>query len=275
MNEYKWIKIVTDIFDDEKTLVIESMPEADSILVIWFKLLCLAGKQNNDGVFLLGKIPYTDEMFAAVFKRPINIVRLALKTFENLGMLEISDEEIISIPNWCKHQNPGPSEKKRERDRLYQAEKRAEQKRLAEKSSDNRPTVDDSSRDSRTTNDDASHDVAPLEREKEIDKEKEYNSIYLSLDRACARNRPEKALEDFDRNVMLSPEQVDDLLERLSLEEFDKYVDIVADCESRGKHFGKSHYRAILDMAAADRAVLPRDGPLATLMQAKERSTQK
>lgn len=60
---------------------------------------------------------------------------------------------------------------------------------------------------------------------------------------------------------MLSPEQVDDLLERLSLEEFDRYVDIVADCEAKGKHFGKSHYRAILDMAAEDRAVLPRDGP--------------
>ena len=49
----------------------------------------------------------------------------------------------------------------------------------------------------------------------------------------------------------------------------------LADCESRGKHFGKSHYRAILDMAAEDRAVLPRDGPLATLMQEKERSAQK
>ncbi len=47
----KWIKIVTDIFDDEKILLIESLPDADSIIVIWFKLLCLAGKQNNSGVF--------------------------------------------------------------------------------------------------------------------------------------------------------------------------------------------------------------------------------
>ncbi|WP_202905980.1 phage replisome organizer N-terminal domain-containing protein, partial [Clostridium botulinum] len=48
--EVKWIKIVTDIFDDEKILLIENMPEADSIIVIWFKLLCLAGKMNNSGV---------------------------------------------------------------------------------------------------------------------------------------------------------------------------------------------------------------------------------
>lgn len=53
MSEVKWIKIVNDIFDDEKILLIESMPEADSLIVIWFKLLCFAGKQNNNGVFLM------------------------------------------------------------------------------------------------------------------------------------------------------------------------------------------------------------------------------
>ncbi|NQN39323.1 hypothetical protein HPA20_10690, partial [Streptococcus suis] len=33
-SEIKWIKIVTDIFDDEKILLIESLPEADTIIVI-------------------------------------------------------------------------------------------------------------------------------------------------------------------------------------------------------------------------------------------------
>ena len=47
MAEVKWIKIVTDVFDDEKILLIESLPEADSIIVIWFKLLCLAGKHKD------------------------------------------------------------------------------------------------------------------------------------------------------------------------------------------------------------------------------------
>ena len=41
-SEIKWIKIVTDIFDDEKILLIESLPEADTIIVVWFKLLTLA-----------------------------------------------------------------------------------------------------------------------------------------------------------------------------------------------------------------------------------------
>ena len=42
-SDVKWIKITTDIFDDEKVLMIESMPSSDSIIVIWFKLLVLAG----------------------------------------------------------------------------------------------------------------------------------------------------------------------------------------------------------------------------------------
>ena len=73
-NEVKWIKVVTDIFDDEKILMIETLPECDTIIVIWFKLLCLAGKQNNSGVFQMGRIPYTDEMFATIFRRPLNTV---------------------------------------------------------------------------------------------------------------------------------------------------------------------------------------------------------
>ena len=97
MADIKWIKITTDIFDDEKILLIESLPEADSIIVIWFKLLCLAGKMNNSGVFLLSdKIAYTDKMLATIFRRKESTVQLALKTFEQFGMIEILDGVITT-----------------------------------------------------------------------------------------------------------------------------------------------------------------------------------
>ena len=50
-----WIKLSTSMFDDEKIKLIELMPEGDSLLVIWLKLLCFAGKTDNDGVFRLNK----------------------------------------------------------------------------------------------------------------------------------------------------------------------------------------------------------------------------
>ena len=131
MAEVKWIKIVTDIFDDEKILLIETLPDADALIVIWFKLLCLAGKQNNSGVFLMNnKIPYTEEMLAAILRRPINTVKLALQTFENFGMIEIVDG-VITIPNWDKHQRLDQLEMAKEQTRQRVAKHRAKQKMLA------------------------------------------------------------------------------------------------------------------------------------------------
>lgn len=130
--DVKWIKIVTDIFDDEKILFIEQLPEADSIIVIWFKLLTLAGKINNGGVMLFrDNIPYTDEMLATIFRRPINTVRLALKTFEEFGMVEIINNA-ITIPNWSKHQSLDQLEERKEYMREYMREYRKKQKQLAE-----------------------------------------------------------------------------------------------------------------------------------------------
>lgn len=161
MADVKWIKITTDIFDDEKILLIESMPSADSIIVIWFKLLAFAGKQNNDGVFLMShRIAYTDEMLATIFRRDVNTVRLALNTFQQFGMIEIV-EGVITIPNWNKHQTLDAYEKKKERDRLYQAQRRAAQKALIEKSSDKSP--DESP--------DESADVAISDKDKDKDKD--------------------------------------------------------------------------------------------------------
>ncbi len=171
MADVKWIKIVTDIFDDEKILMIESMPDADSIIVIWFKLLCLAGKQNNGGVIMLNdRIPYTEEMLSKVFRRPLNTVRLALELFKNYGMIEIIDD-VITIPNWSKHQSLDALENKRERDRMRKAMKRNAQKALVEQtlSAECPRTVARQSLDSRPTVDGKSLDVAPIEREEERD----------------------------------------------------------------------------------------------------------
>ncbi len=131
MADVKWIKLCTDIFDDEKMLLIESMPEADGIIVCWFKLLCLAGKQNNSGVFMLNdKIPYTDEMLATIFRRPLNTVRLALDVFTRFGMIEII-EDTITIPNWEKHQSLDKIESAKEKTRKRVAAHRERQRLIA------------------------------------------------------------------------------------------------------------------------------------------------
>lgn len=131
MATVKWIKITTDIFDDEKILLLEDLPEGDSIIVIWFKLLCLAGKMNNSGVFTLNdKIAYTDAMLATIFRRKEKLVRMALQAFEQFGMIEIVDG-VITIPNWGKHQNIDQIESKREYMKNYMRDYREKQGRIA------------------------------------------------------------------------------------------------------------------------------------------------
>lgn len=131
MPEIKWIKIVTDIFDDEKILLIESMPEADSVIVIWFKLLCLAGKQNNSGVFVMSNgFAYTDSMLATIFRRKEATVKMALDVFRQFGMIEIL-EGAITIPNWGKHQSIDMLQDRRDYMREYMRKYRGKQREIA------------------------------------------------------------------------------------------------------------------------------------------------
>ncbi|MEH6941500.1 phage replisome organizer N-terminal domain-containing protein [Bacillus sp. JJ722] len=125
MSDVKWIKLSTHMFDDEKIRLIETMPDADTILVVWIKLLAQAGKTNATGyIYLSENIPYTDEMLATIFNRPIATVRLALRTFEDFGMIEISEDKFISISNWDKHQNLAGLEKIREQTKTRVAKHR-------------------------------------------------------------------------------------------------------------------------------------------------------
>lgn len=129
MSKVKWIKITTNVFDDEKIQLIESMPESDTIIVIWFKLLALAGKSNNGGLVMISdKVPYTVEMLTTLFRRKLTVVQLALHTFEQFGMIEILDNDTILISNWEKHQNEDKLLEIREKQRLRQKEYRDKKK---------------------------------------------------------------------------------------------------------------------------------------------------
>ena len=148
MAEVKWIKLSTQMFEDEKIKLIEQMPEADTILIIWVKLLAQAGKTNASGyIYLSQNIPYTDEMLATIFNRPLPIVRMALQTFQRFGMIEIDEHNFISILNWEKHQNVEGMDRVRklnaERNKRYRERK----KQLQLSSPQNESDVSVTSRD--------------------------------------------------------------------------------------------------------------------------------
>lgn len=178
MAEVKWIKIMTDIFDDEKIMLIENLPKADSIIVIWFKLLCLAGKQNNSGVFTVNdKIPYTEKMLASIFRRKEDVIKKALKVFEDYGMIEIINGT-ITIPNWGKHQSFDKIEKNNAYMRNYMREYRNKQKNLTEKQKNinSKTNVNINSKTDNKINSKTNVSSLDKEEEKEIEEDIEYSS---------------------------------------------------------------------------------------------------
>ena len=109
------------MFDDEKIKLIKTMPEGDKIIVIWVQLLCLAGKTNDGGLVYMGQnMVFTDEMLATIFDEQVNIVRIALQTLEQFGMIEVNDNGLIGITNWEKHQSTDKMARMKEQSRIRQ-----------------------------------------------------------------------------------------------------------------------------------------------------------
>ncbi|MEG7877449.1 phage replisome organizer N-terminal domain-containing protein [Bacillus cereus group sp. Sample62] len=165
MADVKWIKLSTSMFEDEKIRLIESLPDADTLLIIWIKLLSQAGKTNASGyIFLSENIPFTEEMLSTLFNRPIATVRLALQTFKQFGMIDVTDDQYICISNWEKHQNIDGLERVKqlnaERNKKYRERKKQQQLALENKGIESDACV-------------TSHDDTDIEEEKELDKEKD------------------------------------------------------------------------------------------------------
>lgn len=128
-HDVKWIKITTDIFEpDGKLFAIESLPDGYLIEVVWFKLLVLTGKLNNNGFIVnSAKIPFTDEMLSVAFRIDLGTIQRALEIFEKYGMVEVVDNAYM-ISNWLKHQSGDRLDEIKENNRERQQRYRDKQK---------------------------------------------------------------------------------------------------------------------------------------------------
>ena len=243
-NDVKWVKLTTDMFDNRKIKHLRRLPDGNNIVLIWVMLLTMAGRCNSNGmIFLTENIPYTPKMLADELDFEENTVILALQALENLDMI-MTDGRFFSIAGWEEYQNIEGMDKIREQNRLRKQRQRENQRLLESVSRDSHVTVTE---------------CHGAEEEGEEDSEKEFHSFIPATQESEDRDGAKLRFIGGTLGkgvVMLSEDQMDSLLEEMSVEEFDKYVGIVAECELAGKRFKKkSHYQAILDMVAKDRRV--------------------
>ncbi|MBU5370990.1 phage replisome organizer N-terminal domain-containing protein [Enterococcus avium] len=227
MAEISWIKLKTTMFDDEKIRLIQAVPEADAILVIWIRLLVLAGKTNDDGlIYIQRNMPYTEEMLATLFDKPVNTVRLALTTLEGFNMIDLNTDGSIAISNWEKHQNIEGMEKVREQNRLRKQRQREKQRMLSDS--------EGQSRDCHATDIDIDKE---LELDKEIDKKKDGTP-------SKTKAKPTRHKYGEYKNVLLSDQE----LEKLKSEfpsDWQKRIENVSEyCAASGKTY--KNYLAVI-----------------------------
>lgn len=118
MKGIEWIKINTNMCEDEKMRLIDSMELRDPAYYVWIRLLLQAGKVNDNGLIYLKKdVPYTKEMLSILFNRPLDIIEKVMKILESFKMIKVYENNIIKICNWEKHQNIEGMKKVRENNR--------------------------------------------------------------------------------------------------------------------------------------------------------------
>ena len=254
MDDVSWVKLSVGLFDNKKIKHIRTLPDGDKIALFWVMLITLAGHCNYGGkVFFMENIPYTPKTLAKEAVMEENVIQLALDSFKLLKMIEIDEDGFIYILNWAEYQSEDKlleiREKSRKRQQAYRDRQKAATFELPETTEENERNV--------TRN---------VTRNAQERKKEEQDLEYQSFNQ-CARAQDinkynidaEGGRYTLPIGVILSPEQLDDLAEKLTQEEFDKYTEVVANAERRGKHYKrKTHYQAILDMAIADRKVFKR-----------------
>jgi len=223
--------MAVDIFDNRKIKQIRKLPDGDAIIVVWMQILCLAGQTNNSGMVYFAKdIPYTDEMLAVEFDRPINLIRLALATFERFKMIEIIDD-ILLVSNWEKYQSTDKLEKIKEQNRLRKQKQRENETNLIECHVTGHTDV-------------TQYHATELELDIDIDKDKDKDKdIYKDI------NKKHKYGEY--KNVFLTDKQLAQLKDKFP-NDWPYWIETLSEgIELKGYKY-KNHYLAITKWANKD-----------------------
>ena len=128
MVQVQWLKVYTDIFDNEKMKKLLRNRDGDTYFRVWIQLLTLAAKSNQHGAILLGEnIPMSKEDLAKVMHKTLNKLEKIIQDLYKLDMI-IVEKDTICIKNWDMYQSADELEKLRESNRRRQQKYRDKQK---------------------------------------------------------------------------------------------------------------------------------------------------
>ena len=246
--KFYWLKLKRDFFKRHDIRIIEEMPNGKDYVLFYLKLL-LESIDHEGSLRFSDTIPYNEQMLSVITNTNVDIVRSAMRLFTELNLIEIFDDQTIFMGEVEKMIGS-------------ESESASRMRRLRQKQQASLCDGDVRKSD--------------IEKEKEINKDIDIDLEIERENESSLAQSIDSDLNDFSTGistsveshrkllggelgkglVLLSDDQMDDLLDKLSIDEFNHYVSVVADCIMKGKPFRKkTHYQAILDMAMHDRCI--------------------
>lgn len=119
--KYYWLKLQKDFFKRHDIRIIESMPNGKDYILFYLKLL--VESVSHEGFLRFSDtIPYNEEMLSTITNTNVDIVRCAMKVFQELQMIDVLEDETIFLTEVDKM--IGSETKWAEKKRIYREEKR-------------------------------------------------------------------------------------------------------------------------------------------------------
>jgi predicted phage replisome organizer len=246
--KFYWLKLKRDFFKRHDIRIIEEMPNGKDYVLFYLKLL-LESIDHEGSLRFSDTIPYNEQMLSVVTNTNVDIVRSAMKLFTELNLIEVLDDATIYMAE--VNNMIGSESWSAERVRRFRQKQQALLCNV-DVTSCNEEIEEEIKKDLDIDLENERKNESAFVRSLDIETDD------LSTDLYTLEEKKRKVLGgNLGKGVvLLSQKQMDDLLEKLSLEEFDYYVGVVADCILSGKKYTrKTHYQAILDMAEKDRKV--------------------
>ena len=239
--KFYWLKLKRDFFKRHDIRIIEAMPNGKDYILFYLKLL-LESIDHEGKLRFSETIPYNEQMLSVITNTNVDVVKAAMDIFIELQMIEINDDQTIFMQEVEKLIGSAVDNDNANRQRRFREKQK--QNALCERYESVTKSNESKSIEKEID----------IEIEKEVEGEKGPEASGPSFTSTSPLERIGGVI---GQNVlMMTEEQEEDLLNRLTLDEYDLYCKKLSDyIIAHPEKTFKSHYKTILKWVEEDRSV--------------------
>lgn len=235
--KYYWLKLKRDFFKRHDIRIIEEMPNGKDYILFYLKLL-LESIDHEGSLRFSDTIPYNEQMLSVVTNTNIDIVRSAMKLFIELNMMQVLEDQTIYMSEVEKL--IGSAVDNDNANRVRRCREKKKQLSLQNVTEDITKCNESKS---------IEKELEKRDRDRVVEVEKEDSATTTATE--PVENSEDNKLKliggTLGKNVVyLTKIQMDNLIDQLGLDAFNRYVGRLADYIIGKNAHINNHYETIL-----------------------------